>query len=37
MRAGAGAVAVCSAVTKASDPAAACRALKEKIVSLKKG
>jgi len=37
MRAGAGAVAVCSAVTKASDPAAACRALKENIVSLKKG
>lgn len=37
MRAGAGAVAVCSAVTKASDPAAACRALKEKIGSLKKG
>ena len=37
MRAGAGAVAVCSAATKTSDPTAACRALKERIVSLKKG
>lgn len=31
LRAGAGAIAVCAAVTKASDPAAACRALKEKV------
>jgi thiamine-phosphate pyrophosphorylase len=31
LRAGAKAVAVCSAITQARDPAAACRALKEKI------
>ena len=34
LRAGADAVAVCSAVTRASDPAAACRALKQKLVSV---
>jgi len=33
---GAGAIAVCSAVTKVSDPAAACRALKEKITAFNK-
>jgi len=37
LRAGAGAIAVCAAVTKASDPAAACRALKEKIAAFDKG
>jgi len=31
--AGAAAIAVCSAITAASDPAAACRALKEKIIA----
>ena len=34
--AGAKAIAVCSAVTKTADPAAACRALKEKIAAFKK-
>jgi len=34
LSAGAGAIAVCSAVTKASDPATACRAMKEKITTL---
>ena len=34
LAAGAGAIAVCSAVTKASDPTAACRALKSKIAAL---
>jgi len=34
--AGAAVVAVCSAVTAAGDPAAACRALKEKIIALAK-
>ncbi len=33
LRAGAKAIAVCAAVTRVSDPSAACRALKEKIVS----
>ena len=33
LRAGAKAIAVCAAATKARDPAAACRAIKEKIVS----
>ena len=37
LRAGAKAIAVCAAVTKASDPAAACRALKEKIAAFEKG
>ncbi len=37
LRAGAKAIAVCAAVTKASDPAAACRALKEKITAFKHG
>jgi len=37
LRAGAKAIAVCAAVTKASDPAAACRALKEKIATFDKG
>jgi len=37
LRAGAKAIAVCAAVTKASDPAAACRALKEKIAAFKHG
>ena len=36
LKAGAEAIAVCAAVTKASDPAAACRALKEKIDRFKK-
>ncbi len=35
LRAGAGAVAVCSAVTGARDPRAACRALKEKIAAFR--
>jgi thiamine-phosphate pyrophosphorylase len=34
LNAGAKAIAVCSAVTEASDPTAACRALKEKITAL---
>lgn len=34
LSAGVGAIAVCSAVTKASDPAAACRTMKEKITAL---
>ncbi|MEA3226910.1 MAG: thiamine phosphate synthase, partial [Planctomycetota bacterium] len=33
--AGAASIAVCAAVTKAEDPAAACRALKEKIDAYK--
>ncbi|MCJ7673584.1 MAG: thiamine phosphate synthase [Sedimentisphaerales bacterium] len=37
MQAGAGRIAVCSAVTEAKDPAAACRALKQKIAAFKKG
>ncbi|MFH1883155.1 MAG: thiamine phosphate synthase [Planctomycetota bacterium] len=37
LRVGAKAIAVCAAVTKASDPAAACRALKEKIAAFDKG
>jgi thiamine-phosphate pyrophosphorylase len=37
LRAGAKAIAVCAAVTKASDPARACRALKEKIAAFDKG
>jgi len=37
LRAGAKAIAVCAAVTKASDPAAACGALKEKITAFKHG
>ena len=37
LRAGAKAIAVCAAVTKASDPTAACRALKEKIMAFKYG
>ena len=37
LRAGAKAIAVCAAVTQASDPAAACRALKEKIAAFDKG
>lgn len=36
LRAGAGTIAVCSAVTQAKDPTAACRALKEKITTCKK-
>ncbi len=36
LEAGAGAIAVCAAVTKASDPTAACRALKGKITAFKK-
>jgi len=36
LRAGAKAIAVCAAVTKSGDPAAACRALKEKIASFDK-
>jgi len=36
LRAGAKAIAVCAAVTKAVDPAAACRVLKEKIVAFDK-
>jgi thiamine-phosphate pyrophosphorylase len=36
LKAGADAIAVCAAVTKARDPAAACRALKEKITSFEK-
>jgi len=36
LKAGAGAIAVCSAVTEAKDPTAACRALKEKIASFNK-
>ncbi|MHC4528743.1 MAG: thiamine phosphate synthase, partial [Planctomycetota bacterium] len=35
LSAGARAVAVCSAVAQASDPIAACRALKEKVVDFK--
>jgi len=35
LSAGAGAIAVCSAVTATSDPAAACRLMKEKITTLK--
>jgi len=37
LQAGAMCVAVCSAVTEAKDPTAACRALKEKIAAFKKG
>ena len=37
LRAGAKAIAVCAAVTKAGDPAAACGALKEKITAFKHG
>jgi len=37
LSAGAGAIAVCSAVTEAGDPAEVCRALKEKIAAFKKG
>jgi len=37
LRAGAKAIAVCAAVTKAGDPTAACRALKEKITAFKHG
>jgi len=37
MQAGASRIAVCSAVTEAKDPAAACRALKQKIAAFKKG
>jgi thiamine-phosphate pyrophosphorylase len=37
VQAGAGRIAVCSAVTEAKDPAAACRALKQKIAAFKKG
>jgi thiamine-phosphate pyrophosphorylase len=37
MQAGATRIAVCSAVTEAKDPAAACRALKQKIAALGKG
>ncbi len=37
LRAGAKAIAVCAAVTKDSDPAAACGALKEKITAFKHG
>jgi thiamine-phosphate pyrophosphorylase len=36
LSAGAEAIAVCSAVTEAPDPTAACRALKEKIIAFKK-
>jgi thiamine-phosphate pyrophosphorylase len=36
LEAGAKVIAVCSAVTKASDPAAVCRALKKKITTFKK-
>ena len=36
LEAGADAIAVCAAVTKAADPAKACRALKEKITEFKK-
>jgi thiamine-phosphate pyrophosphorylase len=36
LNAGAESIAVCSAVTKASDPAAACRTFKEKIATFKK-
>jgi len=36
LNAGAGAIAVCSAVTKATDPTASCRALKEKITDFRK-
>jgi thiamine-phosphate pyrophosphorylase len=35
LRAGARTIAVCSAVTETADPAAACRALKEKIAALR--
>jgi len=37
LRAGAKAIAVCAAVTKAGNPAAACRVLKEKITEFKHG
>ena len=37
LRAGAEAIAVCAAVTKASDPTAACRVLKERITAFKHG
>jgi len=37
LKAGAKAIAVCAAVTKASDPAAACGAMKEKIMAFKHG
>ncbi|OHB61115.1 MAG: thiamine-phosphate diphosphorylase [Planctomycetes bacterium RBG_13_46_10] len=36
LKAGAGAIAVCSAVTQARDPASACRTLKNKIIAFKK-
>jgi thiamine-phosphate pyrophosphorylase len=36
LEAGAGCISVCSAVTEAADPTAACRALKEKISAFKK-
>jgi thiamine-phosphate pyrophosphorylase len=35
LRAGAQCISICSAVTEAKDPAAACRALKEKIIAFK--
>jgi thiamine monophosphate synthase len=35
LRAGARTIAVCSAVTESTDPAAACRALKEKTAALR--
>lgn len=37
LRAGAKAIVVCAAVTKVSDPTAACRVLKEKITGFKRG
>jgi thiamine-phosphate pyrophosphorylase len=37
LRAGADAIAVCAAVTKAADPVKACRALKEKVAKFKNG
>jgi thiamine-phosphate pyrophosphorylase len=36
LNAGAASIAVCAAVTKASDPTAACRALKEKIEAFRR-
>ena len=36
LEAGADAIAVCAAVTKAKDPAKACRALKDKIINYQK-
>jgi len=37
LKAGAKAIAVCSAVTETTDPTAACRALKEKVARFEKG